>query len=228
MKLTSRPAAAVAGFALSALPILLMPSAAAADTAPRGASTTPTTKAAIEHAERQVADAGPTSKAQIEHRERGQRGTAADQGGSRAPLSPTAPSSSGDTGAAAWQLALSAALGAAVTGGVVAVVPGLPVVDTVKRVGTTGAAGLRLVRETLSRDELVQVQTPQAFGAALLRAVHTAAGADGAGAGDDAGMVEAAGHAVHVVPGDPHALKITVPQDLLLAEALAAEAVGLL
>lgn len=118
---------------------------------------------------------------------------------------------------------------AAVNPGVGAVVPGLPVVDTVKRVGTASDVGLRPVLETLSRDELVSVQTPQGFDAAVLRAVHTAAAhAGGVGAGDDAGMVEAAGHMVHVVPGDPHALKITVPQDLLLAEALAAAAGDLL
>ncbi|WP_380165244.1 2-C-methyl-D-erythritol 4-phosphate cytidylyltransferase [Jannaschia sp. R86511] len=119
---------------------------------------------------------------------------------------------------------------AAVRGGVVAVVPGLAVVDTVKRVGPEApggpeVAGTLVVRETLPRAELVQVQTPQGFDADLLRAVHAAAaGPDpsGPGAGDDAGMVEAAGHPVHVVPGDPRALKVTVPHDLLVAAALAA------
>lgn len=127
---------------------------------------------------------------------------------------------------------------AAVSGGVVAVVPGLAVVDTVKRVGTVervgtgkrvGPTGLRVVRETLPREQLVSVQTPQGFDAAVLREVHGATPADeGPGAGDDAGMVEAAGLAVHVVPGHPHALKITVPQDLMLAEVLGATSPDLL
>ncbi|MGJ7441112.1 IspD/TarI family cytidylyltransferase [Aquipuribacter sp. MA13-6] len=125
---------------------------------------------------------------------------------------------------------------AAVAGPVVAVVPGLAVVDTIKRVADRAGSsdevagpGLRLVRETLPRAQLVQVQTPQGFTADLLREVHGATPADeGPGAGDDAGMVEAAGHAVHVVPGHPHALKITVPQDLLLAEVLGATAPDLL
>lgn len=127
--------------------------------------------------------------------------------------------------------ALVEQVAAAVAGPVVAVVPGLPVVDTIKRVADPSAddAGLRVVRETLPRAQLVQVQTPQGFAADLLREVHAAAPADeGPGAGDDAGMVEAAGRGVHVVPGHPHALKITVPQDLLLAEVLGAAAPDLL
>ncbi len=126
---------------------------------------------------------------------------------------------------------------AAVGGPVVAVVPGLPVVDTIKRVvqvaepsGPAGAdEGLRVVRETLPRAELVHVQTPQGFASDVLRQVHATTPADeGPGAGDDAGMVEASGRPVHVVPGHPHALKITVPQDLLLAEVLGAAGPDLL
>lgn len=114
MNQTSRPAAAVAALALSALPILLGPSGATASSAPDGA-----TKAGIEHAERlSLAGDGPT-KAQIERQEREQSAANASQGGSRQQRPPSSPSSPGDTGAAAWQLALSAALGAALTGGVV-------------------------------------------------------------------------------------------------------------
>ena len=61
------------------------------------------------------------------------------------------------------------------------------------------------------------------FRADVLRGVHAAVSGDDAttgGAGDDAGMVEAAGLPVHVVAGDPHAFKVTVPLDLVLAEAL--------
>ena len=68
----------------------------------------------------------------------------------------------------------------------------------------------------VDRDRLVAVQTPQAFAAAALRAAHAA----GAEATDDATVVEAAGGAVVVVPGERWNLKITEPDDLLVAAAL--------
>ncbi|WP_432520851.1 2-C-methyl-D-erythritol 4-phosphate cytidylyltransferase [Kineococcus sp. SYSU DK006] len=98
-----------------------------------------------------------------------------------------------------------------------AVVPALPVSDTVKRV-----AGDAVV-ETVDRSELVAVQTPQGFAAAPLRAAHEAAAAT-APATDDAGMLEALGHPVCTVPGDDRAFKVTRPLDLVLAEALLARA----
>ncbi len=105
---------------------------------------------------------------------------------------------------------------AAVRGGAVAVVPVLPVSDTVKRVAGD------VVLETVDRRELVAVQTPQGFDPAPLRAAHEAArGATGAApATDDAGMLEALGHRVRTVPGDDTAFKVTRPVDLVLAEAL--------
>jgi 2-C-methyl-D-erythritol 4-phosphate cytidylyltransferase len=98
----------------------------------------------------------------------------------------------------------------AVRAGAAAAVPGLPISDTVKRVD-----GEHVV-ETIARDELVAVQTPQAFRADALRAAHTAAGE----ATDDAALVEAAGGKVVVVPGEPRNLKVTTPDDLLVAAAL--------
>ncbi|WP_199832676.1 2-C-methyl-D-erythritol 4-phosphate cytidylyltransferase [Gordonia iterans] len=92
-----------------------------------------------------------------------------------------------------------------------AVVPGLPVADTLKRVDGRGR-----VLSTPDRSELRAVQTPQGFAAALLRRAHAAA----ADATDDAGLVEALGAEVHVVPGDELAFKITTPYDLRLAELL--------
>lgn len=89
-------------------------------------------------------------------------------------------------------------------------VPGLPVADTIKRV-----RGDEVV-ETLERDALVAVQTPQAFGTDLLR---TALGGDVAGASDCASLVEAAGGRVKVVEGDPRLLKVTSPEDLALVES---------
>jgi 2-C-methyl-D-erythritol 4-phosphate cytidylyltransferase len=84
------------------------------------------------------------------------------------------------------------------------VVPGLPVSDTLKLVGDDGT-----VVETVARDRLYAVQTPQAFLADVLR---RAAG-DGE-ATDCAGLVEAAGGRVKVVEGDPLLLKVTTADDL--------------
>ncbi len=109
--------------------------------------------------------------------------------------------------------ALFAAVVAAVRDGADAAVPGVAVADTVKRV-----AGDRVV-ETVPRDALVAVQTPQAFRADILRAAHTA----GADATDDAALVEATGSTVVVVPGEPANLKVTTRSDLAVAAALLAE-----
>jgi 2-C-methyl-D-erythritol 4-phosphate cytidylyltransferase len=94
------------------------------------------------------------------------------------------------------------------------VVPALPIPDTVKRVeGDT-------VVETLDRDGLVLVQTPQAFVAPVLRG---ALAGDVSGASDCASLVERAGGSVRVVPGDPRLLKVTEPSDLERLERLLAE-----
>jgi 2-C-methyl-D-erythritol 4-phosphate cytidylyltransferase len=89
------------------------------------------------------------------------------------------------------------------------VVPALPVADTVKRVD-----GDRVL-ETLHRDDLVAVQTPQAFLADTLR--RAVAGGDDAT--DCAGLVEAAGGRVRWVDGDPKLLKVTTTADLEQAAA---------
>ena len=84
------------------------------------------------------------------------------------------------------------------------VVPALPIADTVKRID-----GDRVLA-TVDRDDLVSVQTPQAFLAdALRRAV-----AGGGDATDCAGLVEAAGGRVRWVEGDPRLLKVTTRADL--------------
>ena len=94
----------------------------------------------------------------------------------------------------------------AVRAGADAAVPGVPVVDTLR----ARAGG------TVDRDGLVAVQTPQAFRAGPLRSAHAAEGE----ATDDASLVEAAGGKVVVVNGSPTNLKITRPDDLVVAEAL--------
>ncbi|BAD55278.1 2-C-methyl-D-erythritol 4-phosphate cytidylyltransferase [Nocardia farcinica] len=92
-----------------------------------------------------------------------------------------------------------------------AVVPALPVVDTVKSVDAAG-----VVTGTPDRAALRAVQTPQGFTADLLRAAYAA----DVPATDDAGLVERLGEPVHTVAGDPLAFKITTPLDLRLAETL--------
>ncbi|RMH81646.1 MAG: 2-C-methyl-D-erythritol 4-phosphate cytidylyltransferase, partial [Actinomyces sp.] len=86
------------------------------------------------------------------------------------------------------------------------VVPVVPVTDTLRRVdgGVVDRAGL------------VAVQTPQAFRAAALRAAH----AGGGDATDDAGLVEAVGGRIAQVAGEASNLKITTPDDLVVAAAL--------
>jgi 2-C-methyl-D-erythritol 4-phosphate cytidylyltransferase len=106
--------------------------------------------------------------------------------------------------------ALFAAVIAAVRDGADAAVPGVPVVDTIKQV-----EGER-VQATLARDQLVAVQTPQAFRAAALRDAHQ----DASDASDDAALVEERGGIVVVVPGDDANRKITTPADLVMADAL--------
>lgn len=95
-----------------------------------------------------------------------------------------------------------------------AVIPALPLTDTVKRV-----SGARVV-ETLPREQLVRVQTPQAFAAPVLRRAHMAAQAGRTVATDDASLVEALGVPVTWVMGEPENVKITEPLDLVVAEAL--------
>jgi 2-C-methyl-D-erythritol 4-phosphate cytidylyltransferase len=105
---------------------------------------------------------------------------------------------------------------AAVRAGAPAVVPGVCVADTVKRVGPTG-----VVAETLDRSVLRSVQTPQGFSRSVLAGAHAAADPD-TPATDDAGLVEAAGVVVSVIAGDEEAFKVTRPIDLVLAEAVLA------
>ncbi|GAA4664438.1 2-C-methyl-D-erythritol 4-phosphate cytidylyltransferase [Gordonia humi] len=107
---------------------------------------------------------------------------------------------------------LFAAVVDAVRAGAEAVVPGLPVADTLKRVDASD-----VVVETPDRSVLRAVQTPQGFDADVLRAAHAGAG----DATDDAGLVEASGVPVRVIPGDAMAFKITTPFDLALARLLA-------
>jgi 2-C-methyl-D-erythritol 4-phosphate cytidylyltransferase len=75
---------------------------------------------------------------------------------------------------------------------------------------------------TVDRQELWQIQTPQAFRAALLWRAYQEAMEQGFYATDEAALVEALGETVVVVPGTPLNLKITTPDDLKIAEAILA------
>lgn len=109
--------------------------------------------------------------------------------------------------------ALVEKVAACLRAGAEAVVPVLPVADTVKTVGGS------MVVATVDRSALRAVQTPQGFRRDVLTRAHASAGGS---ATDDAGLVEALGVAVTTVPGDEEAFKVTRPIDLLLAEAVLA------
>ena len=99
-----------------------------------------------------------------------------------------------------------------------AVIPAVPVVDTIKRVNAEGT-----VVGTIDRTTLRRIQTPQGF----TRDVMNRAYADPTHmATDDSGLVEAMGVVVVTVPGDERAFKITTPTDLETAERLAGESHG--
>lgn len=117
-----------------------------------------------------------------------------------------------------------------------AVIPGVPVADTLKRVeeltdgaveedpldAILGGAGKvegagKVVVDTVDRSDLVGVQTPQVFEAGLMRRAYDE---DRPGMTDDAQMVEAVGGRVVVVPGEARNIKITTPDDLAMVRAI--------
>ncbi|MDQ1136187.1 2-C-methyl-D-erythritol 4-phosphate cytidylyltransferase/2-C-methyl-D-erythritol 2,4-cyclodiphosphate synthase [Microbacterium sp. SORGH_AS 1204] len=101
---------------------------------------------------------------------------------------------------------------AAVEAGAAAVIPTVPVVDTIKRVDAAGR-----VVAGVDRSELAAAQTPQGFRRAVLEAALAEATADHT---DDAAVVAAAGHTVLTVAGDAAAFKITTAPDLERARAI--------
>ncbi len=88
-----------------------------------------------------------------------------------------------------------------------AVIPALPVVDTIKRVDAA-----EIVVETPDREQLRAVQTPQGFVREVLTHAHDEVLDEAVT--DDAGLVERSGTPIHVVPGDAWAMKITTQDDL--------------
>jgi 2-C-methyl-D-erythritol 4-phosphate cytidylyltransferase len=92
---------------------------------------------------------------------------------------------------------------------------GLPAQDTLKRVSAGGR-----VHQTLERADIWQIQTPQAFQASILWKAFTEAYSRNFYGTDEASLLEELNLSVAVVPGSPFNLKITTPDDLLLAEAI--------
>lgn len=104
----------------------------------------------------------------------------------------------------------------------------VPVKDTIKRItrrvlSPTDAVEALFVAETLARKDLVQIQTPQGFRWSLLLEAHLTAIREGYEGTDDASLVEWLGNTVEITPGDYKNLKVTTPEDLLIAERFAAE-----
>ncbi|MBI2988090.1 MAG: 2-C-methyl-D-erythritol 4-phosphate cytidylyltransferase [Deltaproteobacteria bacterium] len=96
-----------------------------------------------------------------------------------------------------------------------AVVVGVPVRDTIKVISAD-----RQVKETPPRDSLWEIQTPQAFRTEVIREAFQKAVQGGAEATDDAVLVERLGRRVALLEGQTTNIKITVPEDLVFAEAL--------
>jgi 2-C-methyl-D-erythritol 4-phosphate cytidylyltransferase len=98
-----------------------------------------------------------------------------------------------------------------------AAIAAIPISDTIKRVENG------LVLATLPREELVSVQTPQAFHKQLLIDAFAKAERAGLSVTDEATLIEQMGEQVRVVPGSVSNIKVTVPEDLVIAEALLAQ-----
>lgn len=96
----------------------------------------------------------------------------------------------------------------------ISVTVGVPVKDTIKEVDAEG-----FVRKTLDRSRLWAIQTPQAFPVKVLRHAHEAALAHAHGT-DDAMLVERSGVKVQVIMGSYENIKITTPEDLVVAEEI--------
>ena len=103
-----------------------------------------------------------------------------------------------------------------------AAIAGLPAVDTIKQVERTADGAI--ITATISRERVVQAQTPQGFRYELIKRAFDSATADGFTGTDEASLVERLGEEVWVVMGSARNIKITTPADMELAEFLIAQA----
>ena len=96
-----------------------------------------------------------------------------------------------------------------------AAVPGIPVKETIKRTNSEN-----FVTETIPRDNVYLIQTPQGFKLDLITGAYREAERRGWRASDDAGLVEKLGKSIRIIPGEEENIKITTSFDLKLAELL--------
>ena len=96
-----------------------------------------------------------------------------------------------------------------------AVIPAVPVKDTIKKIAKLGK-----VEQTVDRENLVNIQTPQGFLVSVFESALEKSGDDISAFTDDAAIVEAQGISVYSVMGDYRNIKITTPEDVPFAEEL--------
>lgn len=94
---------------------------------------------------------------------------------------------------------------------------GVAVTDTLKRVDENG-----VITETVPRENMVRIQTPQGFRTDLIRDLHKKAEEDGLSVTDDCILAERAGVSVRVIPGSGRNIKITTPEDIPVGMAILA------
>ncbi|HOV89978.1 MAG TPA: 2-C-methyl-D-erythritol 4-phosphate cytidylyltransferase [Syntrophorhabdaceae bacterium] len=102
-----------------------------------------------------------------------------------------------------------------------AIIPALPVKDTIKVISKEG-----FVVKTLERDSLWQVQTPQTFKYDLITKAYREGMAKKLYGYDDATFLESIGKKVKVIEGSPYNIKITTPEDLIMARGILSEIKG--
>ncbi len=102
-----------------------------------------------------------------------------------------------------------------------AIIPALPVKDTIKVISKEG-----FVVKTLERDSLWQVQTPQTFKYDLITKAYREGMAKKLYGYDDATFLESIGKKVKVIEGSPYNIKITTPEDLIMARGIFSEIKG--
>lgn len=96
-----------------------------------------------------------------------------------------------------------------------AAIVGVPVKDTIKKVNPD-----LLIEETVERAALWMIQTPQAFQYSILQKAHLQAKEEQYMGTDESSLVERIGMPVHMVEGDYENIKLTTPEDLIVAEAI--------
>ncbi|MDO9264577.1 MAG: 2-C-methyl-D-erythritol 4-phosphate cytidylyltransferase [Desulfosalsimonadaceae bacterium] len=92
---------------------------------------------------------------------------------------------------------------------------GIPAVDTLKKVDEDGH-----IIQTVARQHIWRAQTPQAFQYQLIKKAHDLAISKGVIGTDDASLVERLGFRVRMIPGSPCNIKITTPEDLMMAQGI--------